>query len=130
LKKRIRDGLPVLRTYTGLALHSNRSYDKILGETKQPFLACLDVNVERNAFGREGKSFEGDVEVPLMGGKMKAVAIRAPLIKEVGSGVEVPAKADHDVLAVRQGNVVVTVFHPELSSGLSFRRYLVRKAAE
>lgn len=130
LKKRIGEGLPVLGTCAGLILLSSRSYDRVVGEIKQPLLACLDVKVERNAFGRQGESFEADVEVPAMGGTMKAVAIRAPLIKEVGPGVEVLAKAGHDILAVRQGSVVGTVFHPELSSDLSFHRHLVRQAAE
>ena len=79
-------------------------------------LGVLDVTTERNAFGRQTKSFEADLDMPALGADaLRAVFIRAPWVSETGDGVEVLAEVDGHPVAVRQGNVLAVSFHPELS---------------
>jgi 5'-phosphate synthase pdxT subunit len=90
----------------------------------QPLLGLMDVTVTRNAFGRQVDSFEATLEVPVLGERpFPAVFIRAPLIKNTGPGVEVLARLDGGpVVAARQGHLLVTAFHPELSDDDRFHR--------
>jgi 5'-phosphate synthase pdxT subunit len=90
----------------------------------QPLLGLMDVKVERNAFGRQVDSFEADLEVPVLGEPpFPAVFIRAPLIEGVGPGVEVLARLpDGRTVAARQGHLLVTAFHPELTGDNRFHR--------
>ena len=100
----------------------------------QPLLGLMDVTVERNAFGRQVDSFEADLNVTGVDGDQPfhAIFIRAPLIEAVGAGVEVLARAEKDhrdvIVAARQGNLLVTSFHPELSSDDRFHRYFLKMA--
>jgi 5'-phosphate synthase pdxT subunit len=103
-------GKPVLATCAGLIVASRDAKD----ERVTP-LSLLDVTVDRNAFGRQVDSFEAPLDVAGLDGPFPAVFIRAPLIDEVGDGVEVLATWDGDPVAVRQGAVVSTSFHPELT---------------
>lgn len=116
LRKRILDGLPVLGTCAGMIFlaTATKKYD-------QPQLGVLDVVVERNAFGRQVDSFESDLDVAGLADPVHAVFIRAPWIHKVGSEVEVLASVrdedsgvDHPVF-VRQGRILATSFHPELT---------------
>jgi 5'-phosphate synthase pdxT subunit len=88
-------------------------------------LGVMDIIVRRNAFGRQVDSFETDLEVPALGdGPFPAVFIRAPIIEVVGSGVEILGKLpDGPVVAARQGKLVVSSFHPELTDDFRFHRY-------
>ena len=90
----------------------------------QPLLGLMDVAVARNAFGRQVDSFETDLDVPALGKEsFPAVFIRAPLIEKVGPGVEVLARlVDGRVVAARQGHLLVTAFHPELTGDDRFHR--------
>lgn len=83
----------------------------------QPLLGLMDVTVARNAFGRQVDSFEADLDVPALGERpFPAVFIRAPLIEQVGPDVEVLARLeDGRVVAARQGRLLATAFHPELT---------------
>jgi len=96
----------------------------------QPLLGLLDITVERNAFGRQVDSFEADLAVPALDEPARpfhAVFIRAPLIERVGRGVEVLASlADGRIVAARQGHLLATVFHPELTDDLRFHRYFLQ----
>jgi 5'-phosphate synthase pdxT subunit len=74
----------------------------------------LDIDTERNAFGRQLRSFEADLELDGIG-PLRAVFIRAPWVTEHGEGVDVLARVDGHAVAVRQGNVVAVAFHPELA---------------
>ena len=100
----------------------------------QPLLGLMDVTVERNAFGRQVDSFEANLTVNDVAGDLPfhAIFIRAPLIEAVGAGVEVIARAEKDhrdvIVAARQGNLLVTSFHPELSSDDRFHRYFLKMA--
>lgn len=90
----------------------------------QPLLGLMDVTVERNAFGRQVQSFETDLAVPALGERpFPGVFIRAPLIEKVGPGVEVLARLDDGrVVAARQGHLLATAFHPELTGDERFHR--------
>ncbi len=100
----------------------------------QPLLGLMDVTVQRNAFGRQVDSFETDLDTVGINGEkpFHAIFIRAPLIEAVGPGVEVLARAKKDnrdvIVAARQGRLLVTSFHPELSGDDRFHRYFLTLA--
>jgi 5'-phosphate synthase pdxT subunit len=110
-------GKPVLATCAGLIVAATDAKD----ERVDP-LGILDVTVDRNAFGRQKDSFEAPLDVTGLADPFPAVFIRAPLIDEVGEGVEVLASWDGDPVAVRAGNVVATSFHPELTDDVRIHR--------
>jgi 5'-phosphate synthase pdxT subunit len=128
LKKKIGDGFPVWGTCAGmicLAKKVTNSQESVL----KP-LSVMDIEVKRNAFGRQVDSFETDLSVPALGEKAyHAVFIRAPLISAVGDNVEVLAKLpDGAIVAARQGNLLVTSFHPELTDDCRFHAYFFHMA--
>ena len=99
---------------------------------QQPLLGLMDIQVERNAFGRQVASFETDLDVPALrlvdpdGGAYHAVFIRAPLIESVGKHVQVLASLpDRRIVAARQDNLLATSFHPELTLDDRFHRYFL-----
>jgi 5'-phosphate synthase pdxT subunit len=98
---------------------------------KQPLLELMDIVVERNAFGRQVDSFEVDLKIPAIAGKTSedpyhAVFIRAPLIESVGTGVEILSTLDDGrIVAARQGKLLATSFHPELTRDDRFHRYFL-----
>ncbi len=131
IREAIRAGLPVYGTCAGLILLADRITDGIEG---QETFGGLDVTVRRNAFGSQVDSFETDLDVPALGEPpVHAVFIRAPLVEEVGEGVEPLAKLDDGrVVAVRSGNLLGTSFHPEVTGELRFHELFldtVRAAA-
>ncbi len=120
IRDHVAAGKPVLATCAGLIVASTDAND----ERVSP-LGVLDVTVDRNAFGRQRDSFEAGIEVEGLADPFPAVFIRAPLIDEVGDGVEVLADWEGRAVAVRQGPVLGTSFHPELTDdprihGLAF----------
>ncbi|MGH2455103.1 MAG: pyridoxal 5'-phosphate synthase glutaminase subunit PdxT [Candidatus Limnocylindria bacterium] len=117
-----RRGAPMLGTCAGMILLAGRLTD---GEA--PVLGLLDVAVERNAYGRQLESFEADLEIPVLGPEsLHGVFIRAPVVAEVGPGVEVLARDPQGrPIAVRQGRVLATAFHPELTADRRLHRLLV-----
>ena len=127
IKDKIKAGMPVMGTCAGLILLANRTYDRVVGEKKQPLLGVLDVLVERNSFGRQRESFEVELDAPAVSKqKVKGVFIRAPSVKEVAQGVEVLSKLDGEVVAVKQNNIIGTCFHPELSGDTRFHEYFIK----
>ncbi|MFF4226472.1 pyridoxal 5'-phosphate synthase glutaminase subunit PdxT [Streptomyces sp. L500] len=113
LRERVRAGMPVYGTCAGMIMLA----DKILeGREDQETLGGIDMIVRRNAFGRQNESFEAKVEVAgVEGGPVEGVFIRAPWVESVGAAVEILAVHDGHTVAVRQGNVLATSFHPELT---------------
>ncbi len=97
-----------------------------------PVFALLDISVKRNAFGRQLESFESELSVPILGDRpVHAVFIRAPVVERVAPEVDVLATLDDGtVVAVRQGNVLATAFHPELAGETRFHSLLATMAAE
>jgi 5'-phosphate synthase pdxT subunit len=110
LREMIAAGLPTLGTCAGMIFLA-------AGTTggNQTQLGALDIIVERNAFGRQNESFEADLDVYGLDRPFPAVFIRAPWVAKVGGGVEVLATVDDHPVMVRQGNIVATSFHPELT---------------
>ncbi|MEM0121339.1 MAG: pyridoxal 5'-phosphate synthase glutaminase subunit PdxT [Thermoprotei archaeon] len=130
LKEGVLNGLPTLGTCAGMILLSKKSRDSVVGEKSQPLLGVLDVEVERNHFGRQPDSFERDLTIPVLGEKpYRGVFIRAPIIKQVGQGVEVLAETEEGIVAVRQANMVATAFHPELSGDPRLHVYFLKQVA-
>ncbi|HEY7081030.1 MAG TPA: pyridoxal 5'-phosphate synthase glutaminase subunit PdxT [Nitrososphaeraceae archaeon] len=127
IKRRISEGMPVLGICAGMILLSKSAYDRVVGESKQNFLSALDITVERNAFGRQNDSFETYLSIPLIGkSKIKAIFIRAPIVKEIGKEVEVMAKFEDKIVAVKQNNIIGTSFHPELGDDNLFSLFVKR----
>lgn len=122
-----RTGAPIFGTCAGMIILSRQ-----IEGGEEPVLPLLDVTVERNAFGRQLDSFEADLDVPVLGGTpVHAVFIRAPVIEDVGSDVDVLARLDDGrIVAVRERNVIATSFHPELSGETRFHRLVATMAAE
>ncbi|MFQ6011008.1 MAG: pyridoxal 5'-phosphate synthase glutaminase subunit PdxT [Nitrososphaerales archaeon] len=126
MRTMIKDGLPVMGTCAGLILLAKRTYDKVVGESKQSLLGTLDVLVERNSYGRQGNSFEADLSIPDLGKKpFRGVFIRAPSVKEIGPKVEVLAKHAGSIVCVKQGKIIGTAFHPELANDLRMHDYFL-----
>lgn len=121
LRQAIADGMPVYGTCAGLILLADRITDGIAG---QETLGGLDVTVRRNAFGSQVDSFETDLDVPALGEPaVHAVFIRAPSVEAVGADVETLAALDDGrVVAVRQGALLGTAFHPEVNGETRFHR--------
>jgi 5'-phosphate synthase pdxT subunit len=95
---------------------------------RHPLAGLMDIRVRRNAFGRQLDSFEADLEIPALGAEpFHAVFIRAPLIESVGSGVDVLSTlADGTIVAARQGRLMATSFHPELTPDGRFHAYFLK----
>jgi 5'-phosphate synthase pdxT subunit len=122
----VQSGAPVWGTCAGMILLSNHASD-----LEFPTLQAIDIDVDRNAYGRQVDSFEADINVPALGSDpFHAVFIRAPVVAGVGPNVEVLASLDREgavekPVAVKQGVVMATSFHPELTDDLRFHRYFL-----
>ncbi|MDG6934207.1 MAG: pyridoxal 5'-phosphate synthase glutaminase subunit PdxT [Nitrososphaerota archaeon] len=126
LSKRLSEGLPALGTCAGLILLAKRSQDRVVGPTDQPLTGSLDIEISRNAFGRQRESFEAQLSVPKLGNEpFRGIFIRAPLITSVGRKVDVLSRIQEGVVAVQQGNIIGTCFHPELSGDTRLHRYFL-----
>ncbi len=98
--------------------------------SKQGRLAVMDVKVKRNAFGPQRRSFEADLVIDALGAEpFPAVFIRAPVITECGSDVEILAQLDDGIVMARQNNLLVTAFHPEITGDLRVHRYFLAMVA-
>jgi 5'-phosphate synthase pdxT subunit len=112
IAERARAGMPLYGTCAGLILMAKH----IAGEQDVPHrLGVMDVTVRRNAYGRQAESFETDIDVPAFDGTFRAVFIRAPAIEAVGEGVHVLAEHDGEPVIVRQGHLLGSSFHPEMT---------------
>jgi len=119
-------GAPLFGTCAGMILLARE-----IAGGEQPILPLLDVTVRRNAFGRQLASFEGEVNVPVLGDQPVAgVFIRAPIVERAGPGVDVLARLDDGrVVAVRERNILATSFHPELAGETRFHRLVATMAS-
>ncbi len=126
LKAAIASGLPVFGTCAGLIMLADRVHEAIEG---QQTLGGMDIAVRRNAFGSQNESFEVDLEIPALGEPpVHAVFIRAPVVEEVGDDVTVLSQlADGRIVAVEQGNLLGTSFHPEINGERRFHEYFLAK---
>jgi 5'-phosphate synthase pdxT subunit len=106
---------------------SKNSKDKVVGKVEQPLLDVLDVKIERNSFGRQKDSFEANISMEPVGiSSFNGVFIRAPSVSETGSDVEILAKFNEKIVAVKQGNILATAFHPELTRDISLHKSFVK----
>lgn len=130
-------GVPIWGTCAGLILLSRATDNALAG---QPLLAAMNIRTRRNAFGPQRASFESELAVPALGEPpFHAVFIRAPAVEEAGADVEVLARLDDApdgdgaIVAVRQGHLLGTAFHPEVTEDARFHDYflgLVRASGE
>ena len=112
IAKRLSDEMPVFGTCAGMILLAENVYD---ARPDQRSFEALDIDVRRNAYGRQIDSFESDLTVADLDGAFHAVFIRAPRVERIGAGVEVLAAHDGDPVLVRQGRMLAASFHPELT---------------
>ncbi len=126
IKEKIEAGMPVMGICAGLILLAKEAKDRVVGKMEQPLLDLLDIKIERNSFGRQRDSFEADISMESIKiPKFKGVFIRAPSILEVGKNVEVISKLNEKTIAVKQKNILATVFHPELTHDVSMHKYFI-----
>lgn len=129
LRDAVRGGLPAYGSCAGMIMLADRILD---GRADQETIGGLDIVVRRNAFGRQVDSFEADLHAPKIAGGdvMRAVFIRAPWVESVGAGVDVLARVEggpHEgtIVAVQQGAVMATSFHPEITADHRVHEYFV-----
>ncbi|MBC9733574.1 pyridoxal 5'-phosphate synthase glutaminase subunit PdxT [Nocardioides marmotae] len=125
LRARVAGGMPAFGTCAGMILLADRVRDGVAG---QESVGGLDVTVRRNAFGRQVDSFETDLDLAGLADPVHAVFIRAPWVEEAGPGVEVLAVAAGHPVAVRQGALLATSFHPEVGGDGRVHRMFVEMA--
>ena len=129
IRRRIAEGLPVYGSCAGMIMLADRITG---GRADQETLGGIDITVRRNAFGRQVDSFEEDLHIHAIGGApMRAVFIRAPWVEECGADVEVLATVEQGpaagrVVAVRQGRLLATSFHPEVTGDHRFHQLFVQ----
>ncbi|WP_220204337.1 pyridoxal 5'-phosphate synthase glutaminase subunit PdxT [Reticulibacter mediterranei] len=125
LQRKIQEGVPIWGTCAGLILLAKETDNALLG---QPLLASMNIRVRRNAFGSQRESFETDLSVPALGeAPFHTFFIRGPAVESVGPGVEVLATLDDGtIVAVREGTLLGTAFHPEVSGDPRFHQYFLR----
>lgn len=127
IKEKIESGMPVFGICAGMILLSKNAKDRVVGKTDQPLLDLLDIHVERNSFGRQRESFETKLSLESCGiDDFNGVFIRAPSISDVGSNVEVLAKFNDKIVAVKQDNMLATAFHPELTTDYSLHKFFIK----
>lgn len=125
IKQKVESGMPVLGICAGMVLLANNARDKVVGKTGQPLFDFLDIELERNSFGRQRESFEANISLDPIGiPNYNGVFIRAPAISSAGD-VEVLAKFNEKIVAIKKGNIIGTSFHPELTEDLAVHKYFV-----
>ena len=115
LRQRLAAGMPAYGSCAGMILLASEILDAGEPGREASALGAIDMTVRRNAFGRQVDSFEGDIDFRGLDGPVRAVFIRAPWVERVGAGVEVLARAGEHIVAVRQGSMLATAFHPEMT---------------
>jgi pyridoxal 5'-phosphate synthase pdxT subunit len=125
LRARLANGFPAYGACAGMILLASEILDAGAGGRQALPLSGIDMTVRRNAFGRQIDSFEGDVAFSGFDDPVHAVFIRAPWVERVGDGVQVLARAAGHVVAVRQGRVLATAFHPEMTGDRRIHRLFV-----
>ncbi|MBE0339029.1 pyridoxal 5'-phosphate synthase glutaminase subunit PdxT [Paenibacillus sp. 23TSA30-6] len=118
-------GKPIFGTCAGLIVLA-----KTVQGQEEAHLGLMDITVSRNAFGRQRESFETDLDIKGIEEPVRAVFIRAPLIQSVGTGVDVLSKYDGEIVAARQGHLLASSFHPELTDDYRLHQYFVDMVRE
>jgi 5'-phosphate synthase pdxT subunit len=118
-------GKPIFGTCAGLIMIAKR-----VENLDEPHLDLMDIDVKRNAFGRQRESFEADLAIQGVADVFPAVFIRAPYIEKVGEGVEVLSVIEDKIVAARQDRLLCAAFHPELTDDVRFHAYFVEMVRE
>ena len=122
--RRARDGMPILGTCAGCILLAKEGGEQV-EDTSTKLLGLMDMAVDRNAFGRQRESFEGTVDVSVLGKPFRGVFIRAPEITKTWGGCEPIGKMQGKIVLARQGHLVAAAFHPELSGDLRIHKWFL-----
>lgn len=125
ITKVLQNRIPIMGTCAGMIVLAKKSYDKVVGNKKQLLLGALDIEIERNSFGRQYDSFESTLEISGIGNDFKGIFIRAPTVISTGSRVQILSKFDGKIVAVQQENIIGTSFHPELSGDNRMHRLFI-----
>ena len=126
IKQKVESGMPVLGICAGMVLLANNATDRVVGKMDQPLFDFLDIELERNSFGRQRESFEANISMDPIGiSNYNGVFIRAPSISTTSDDVEVLAKLNEKIVAIKKGNIIGTSFHPELTDDLAVHKYFV-----
>ena len=121
IKNLVQQGLPVFGTCAGMVLLAK----KVVGSEVET-LGVMDIEIKRNAFGRQLDSFEADLPMPVLGGKeFHGIFIRAPVVQRTEAGVEILCQINNNAVAVRQDKMLACAFHPELTDDLRFHKYFL-----
>ena len=122
IRELAKNGLPIFGTCAGMILLANKTSDS----DAEP-IGVMDITVRRNAFGRQTDSFETELKIPALGEKpFPGIFIRAPIIEQTGSKVEILAKLNNGTnVAAREGKLLASAFHPELTDDLRFHQYFL-----
>lgn len=122
IKQRHNEGMPIWGTCAGMILLA-----RDIAEMEQPNLGLMDIRVRRNGFGRQVESFETELDIKDLG-KSRGVFIRAPYVEKVWGDAQALASLDDRIVMVRQGKLLATAFHPELTDDLSIHKYFIEMA--
>lgn len=125
ITKVLQNRIPIMGTCAGMIVLAKKSYDKVVGNKKQLLLGALDIEIERNSFGRQYDSFESTLEISGIGNDFKGIFIRAPTVISTGSRVQILSKFDGKIVAVQQENIIGTSFHPEISGDNRMHRLFI-----
>jgi 5'-phosphate synthase pdxT subunit len=123
LAKRVEEGMAVFGTCAGMILLAKKIID---GRDDQTPFGAIDIEVQRNAYGRQVDSFEADIDVDSLKSPFHAVFIRAPRIASLGSQVKVLAYCGEDVVLAQQNNILVASFHPELTNDIRLHELFLK----
>ena len=127
IREKASQGMPILGTCAGMILLAKEVYDARIGRVNQPTLGLMDMEVVRNFFGRQRESFEVPLTLPILGRELfPGVFIRAPIVEKVWGEAEPLATYNGKIVAVQQGRLLATSFHPELTEDLRLHKYFIK----
>jgi 5'-phosphate synthase pdxT subunit len=130
ITKVLQNRIPIMGTCAGMIVLAKQSYDRVVGNKKQLLLGALDIEIERNSFGRQYDSFESNLEISGIGNDFKGIFIRAPSVISAGPQVQILSKFDGKIVAVQQENIIGTSFHPELSGDNRMHKLFIELIAK
>jgi 5'-phosphate synthase pdxT subunit len=130
MNKVLQKGIPIMGTCAGMIILAKKSYDRVVGNKKQLLLGALDIEIERNSFGRQFDSFESTLEISGIGNDFRGIFIRAPSVISAGPEVQILGKFNGKIVAVQQENIIGTSFHPELSGDIRMHKLFIESIAK
>lgn len=130
INKVLQKRLPMMGTCAGMIVLAKQSYDRVIGNKKQLLLGALDIEIERNSFGRQYYSFESNLEISGIGNDFRGIFIRAPSVISAGPQVQILSKFEGKIVAVQQENIIGTSFHPELSGDNRMHKLFIELIAK